>query len=78
MNTIGLFRVAGSVKRCREMRLMLDSGQEILFTEEIPDIYPHDIAALLKEYFRDLPNPLLTKELYSAFIAAASKYSYAA
>lgn len=34
----------------------------------------HDVAALLKEYFRDLPDPLLTRDLYSAFIATRSKW----
>ena len=29
MDTIGLFRVAGSAKRCRQMRVELDSGQEV-------------------------------------------------
>lgn len=28
----------------------------------------HDVAALLKEFLRDMPDPLLTKELYTAFI----------
>lgn len=28
----------------------------------------HDIAALLKEFLRDMADPLLTKELYTAFI----------
>lgn len=31
-------------------------------------ICPHDIATLLKEFFRDLPEPLLTKHLYRAFL----------
>lgn len=30
------------------------------------------MAGLLKQFFRDLPDPLLTKEHYSAFIEAAS------
>jgi len=37
------------------------------------DHNPHDVAALLKEFFRDLPDPLLTKDLYSAFVATCSK-----
>jgi hypothetical protein len=31
----------------------------------------HNIASLLKLYFRELPEPLLTFDLYDAFIAAA-------
>jgi hypothetical protein len=33
---------------------------------------PHDIACLLKEYFRDLPEPLLIKEHYQGYIGAIS------
>jgi hypothetical protein len=77
--TVGLFRQSGSAKRCRQMRVELDSGQEVvLFDVEGPGEYqPHDIATLLKEYFRDLPDALLSQELYQAFIAAASNnYRY--
>ena len=28
----------------------------------------HDVAALLKEFLRDMPDPLLPRELYTAFI----------
>uniref|UniRef100_A0A8C7S1X8 Rho GTPase activating protein 36 n=1 Tax=Oncorhynchus mykiss TaxID=8022 RepID=A0A8C7S1X8_ONCMY len=30
----------------------------------------HDVAALLKEFLRDMPDPLLPRELYSAFLHA--------
>lgn len=33
----------------------------------------NSVAGLLKQFFRDLPDPLLTKEHYSAFIEAASE-----
>ena len=36
------------------------------------DCCPHDVATLLKEYFRDLPDPLLTRELYDAFVQTQS------
>lgn len=42
-----------------------------------PENFFHDVnsvAGLLKQFFRDLPDPLLTKEHYSAFIEAASEY----
>lgn len=34
----------------------------------------NSVAGLLKQFFRDLPDPLLTKEHYSGFIDAASKF----
>lgn len=33
----------------------------------------HDVAALLKEFLRDMPESLLTKELYTAFINTMCK-----
>jgi Rho GTPase-activating protein RGD1 len=44
-----------------------------------PENFFHDVnsvAGLLKQFFRDLPDPLLTKEHYSAFIEAASKFCH--
>lgn len=38
------------------------------------ELCPHDVATLLKEYFRDLPDSLLCKDLYSAFIQTQSKF----
>jgi hypothetical protein len=32
----------------------------------------HTVAGLLKVFFRELPEPLLTFELYDAFLAAIS------
>lgn len=44
-----------------------------------PENFFHDVngvTGLLKQFFRDLPDPLLTKEHYAAFIEAASKPQY--
>lgn len=95
--TEGLFRKPGNIQRCRKLRVELDSGQEIIVTDgdedELGDIRPHDIAALLKEYFRlgvlqycvkflfagfillffayfrDLPYPLMTAEMYPVCVS---------
>ena len=42
-----------------------------------PESFYHDVnsvAGLLKQFFRDLPDPLLTREHYQAFIEAARMY----
>jgi hypothetical protein len=36
----------------------------------------HDVAALLKEFIRCLPEPLMTRELYTAFLSTQSKDIY--
>lgn len=42
-----------------------------------PENFFHDVnsvAGLLKQFFRDLPDSLLTREHYEHFIEAASKF----
>jgi len=44
-----------------------------------PEAFYHDVnsvAGLLKQFFRDLPDPLLTREHYDGFIEAARKSSF--
>nr|XP_014345281.1 PREDICTED: rho GTPase-activating protein 6 [Latimeria chalumnae] len=63
--TVGIFRVGSSKKRVRQLREEFDRGVDVVLDEEHS---VHDVAALLKEFLRDMPDPLLTKELYTAFI----------
>ncbi|KAK2856866.1 hypothetical protein Q5P01_005601 [Channa striata] len=65
LQTVGIFRVGSSKKRVRQLREEFDRGVDVQLDE---DHSVHDIAALLKEFLRDMPDPLLTKELYTAFI----------
>ncbi|XP_032223247.1 rho GTPase-activating protein 6 isoform X2 [Nematostella vectensis] len=65
LHVLGIFRTGGSKKRMKQMREQFDSGEKTQFNAEDN---PHDVAALFKEYLRDLPEPLLTRELYSAFL----------
>ncbi|MEQ2213665.1 hypothetical protein XENOCAPTIV_018833, partial [Xenoophorus captivus] len=63
--TVGIFRVGSSKKRVRQLREEFDRGIDVQLDEEHS---VHDVAALLKEFLRDMPDPLLTRELYTAFI----------
>ncbi|KOC60440.1 Rho GTPase-activating protein 6 [Habropoda laboriosa] len=65
LRTLGIFRVSPSKKRVRQLREDFDCGRE---TKIGPDQCPHDVAALLKEFLRDLPDPLLCRDLYQAFV----------
>lgn len=38
------------------------------------DTCVHDVSAVLKAFLRDLKEPLLPRELYTAFIHTAGKY----
>ncbi|XP_077199362.1 rho GTPase-activating protein 6 isoform X2 [Paroedura picta] len=65
LQTVGIFRVGSSKKRVRQLREEFDRGVDVILDEEHSI---HDVAALLKEFLRDMPDPLLTRELYTPFI----------
>ncbi|XP_066438066.1 rho GTPase-activating protein 11A-like [Eleutherodactylus coqui] len=58
LDTEGLFRKSGSVNRIKTLKAQLDSGDSSLTSAQ-----PSDVAVLLKQFFRELPHPLLTPEL---------------
>jgi hypothetical protein len=58
-----------------KLTLPLLDAQKLDFRN--PENFFHDVnsvAGLLKQFFRDLPDPLLTAEHYAGFIEAASMY----
>ncbi|KAB5579238.1 hypothetical protein PHYPO_G00192800 [Pangasianodon hypophthalmus] len=67
LQTVGIFRVGSSKKRVRQLREDFDSGTDVVLDDEHS---VHDVAALLKEFLRDMPDPLLPRELYCAFLHA--------
>lgn len=67
LQTVGIFRVGSSKKRVRQLREDFDLGVDVQLDEEQS---VHDVAALLKEFLRDMPDPLLPRELYPAFLHA--------
>ncbi|XP_068163713.1 rho GTPase-activating protein 36 isoform X1 [Antennarius striatus] len=67
LQTVGIFRVGSSKKRVRQLKEDFDVGVDVQLDEEQS---VHDVAALLKEFLRDMPDPLLPRELYPAFLHA--------
>ncbi|CAL1270240.1 unnamed protein product [Larinioides sclopetarius] len=61
-NKVGLFRKAGSNARQRELRLKLEKGEDICGSE------PNDVASLLKQWLRELPEPLIPQYMHDLFI----------
>lgn len=53
--------------RSPQLRDDFDMGADVQLDEEHS---VHDVAALLKEFLRDMPDPLLPRELYPAFLHA--------
>ena len=66
----GLFRVGGGALKLRKMRAVLDGGKLDLFAYDAQDDI-HAVAGALKQYLRELPDPLLTLDLYEQWIVAA-------
>ncbi|KAJ6234255.1 rho gtpase-activating protein 68f [Anaeramoeba flamelloides] len=68
-NHEGLFRIPGRAKVIQDLKESFNSGEETDLSE-VTDI--NSLAGLLKLYFRDLPQTLLTFDLYDCFIAVHS------
>uniref|UniRef100_A0A8C4X9F4 Rho GTPase-activating protein 6-like n=1 Tax=Erpetoichthys calabaricus TaxID=27687 RepID=A0A8C4X9F4_ERPCA len=73
LQTVGIFRLGSSKKRVRQLRDDFDQGKDVILDEEQSI---HDVAALLKEFLRDMPDPLLPSELYSAFLSTSEQISF--
>ena len=53
-----------------QLREDFDSGVDVILTDEVS---VHDVATILKEFFRELPEPLLPREVYQPLLAIQSK-----
>ncbi|KAI5280242.1 hypothetical protein KEM54_003803, partial [Ascosphaera aggregata] len=73
LDSEGIYRQRGSAHIIDQLRMKFenDPAETDLMN---PETFAHDInnvAGLLKQFFKELPNPLLTNELYSSFINAS-------
>ncbi|XP_024140838.1 rho GTPase-activating protein 44 isoform X3 [Oryzias melastigma] len=69
MQEEGLFRIAPSASKLKKLKASLDCG--VLDVQEY-SADPHAIAGALKSYLRELPEPLMTFDLYSDWIQASN------
>ena len=58
----GIFRVAGQTTQCNELMNTIDAALDFNFSK---DENPHNVTSLLKQWLRDLPEPVL---LFDNFI----------
>ncbi|EAW09221.1 putative Rho GTPase activator (Rgd1) [Aspergillus clavatus NRRL 1] len=69
----GIYRLSGSANHISHMKSLFDNdSSQVDFRN--PESFYHDVnsvAGLLKQFFRDLPEPLLTSLYYTDFINAA-------
>ncbi|XP_048393816.1 rho GTPase-activating protein 11A-like [Stegostoma tigrinum] len=65
IHTEGLFRKSGSVIRLKALKAKVDQGEKCITMAP-----PCDVAGLVKQFFRELPEPVLPMELHEAFFKA--------
>ncbi|XP_048844324.1 unconventional myosin-IXb-like isoform X2 [Brienomyrus brachyistius] len=65
--TEGIYRKSGAANRIRELHQQLENDPQAVCLEEYPI---HTITGLIKQWLRELPEPLMTFTHYSAFLHA--------
>ncbi|XP_025921801.1 rho GTPase-activating protein 11A isoform X5 [Apteryx rowi] len=65
IHTEGLFRKSGSLVRLKALKSKLDQGENCLSAA-----LPCDVAGLLKQFFRELPEPILPPHLQEGLFKA--------
>jgi RhoGAP domain len=66
----GIFRKNGNIRRLKELSEEIDKNPAQV---NLANETPVQIAALLKKFLRELPEPLLTYKLYKLFVVSQSK-----
>ncbi|KAJ8304274.1 hypothetical protein KUTeg_017857 [Tegillarca granosa] len=66
--TVGVYRKAGANAKMKLLKQNIDSGKEDLSSIDLFEYPIHVLTQVLKGFLRDLPEPLLTYELYDDFI----------
>lgn len=70
MSVEGVFRKNGNIRRLKELSEMIDNRYDQV---DMSKETPVQIAALLKKFLREMPDPLMTFKLHRLFVAAQSK-----
>lgn len=65
MSVEGIFRKNGNIRRLKELGDAIDRDPASV---DLSTDNPVQLAALLKKFLRDMPDPLLTFKLYRLFI----------
>ncbi|XP_044078000.1 rho GTPase-activating protein 32 isoform X6 [Siniperca chuatsi] len=68
----GIYRLSGIASNIQKLRHEFDSEQIPDLTKDVYIQDIHCVGSLCKLYFRELPNPLLTYQLYEKFSEAVS------
>ncbi|XP_006862880.1 PREDICTED: rho GTPase-activating protein 36 isoform X1 [Chrysochloris asiatica] len=69
LSTVGIFTLEFSAARVRQLRDEFDQGLDVVL-DDTQNV--HDVAALLREFFRDMKDSLLPDDLYMSFLLTAT------
>lgn len=69
----GIYRLSGSVAQVRQLKERFDCCEVFNLNDTQADCF--SVASLLKQFFRELPESLLTNKLSNQFVLAGGKYS---
>ncbi|GJN91954.1 hypothetical protein Rhopal_004982-T1 [Rhodotorula paludigena] len=64
----GIFRLSGSANVIRMLKDRFNADGDVNLLQSAEYYDPHAIAGLLKQYLRELPDHLLTRELHNEFL----------
>ncbi|XP_029141697.1 rho GTPase-activating protein 30 [Protobothrops mucrosquamatus] len=68
----GIYRLSGVSSNIQKLRLEFDNDRNSDLNKEVYLQDIHCVSSLCKAYFRELPNPLLTYQLYDKFAEAVA------
>ncbi|KAM5221741.1 rho GTPase-activating protein 36 isoform 2-T2 [Ctenodactylus gundi] len=69
LDAVGIFTIEYSVWRVHQLREEFDHGLDVFLDD---DQNVHDVAALLKQFFRDMKDSVLPDDLYMSFLLTAT------
>ncbi len=72
LNCEGIYRISGVKSKIQALKDAYNKGVHVYLHEYEPNI----VASLLKQYLRDLPEPVLTAELMPKFEQASSELKF--
>ena len=73
MSVEGIFRKNGNIRRLKDLSESIDKNPSAV---NLSEDNPVQVAALMKKFLRDLPDPLLTFKLQKLFITSQSYYLF--
>ncbi|XP_015844872.1 rho GTPase-activating protein 36 isoform X1 [Peromyscus maniculatus bairdii] len=69
LTSVGIFTIEYSVRKVLELRELFEKGLDIVLDDSVN---VHDVAELLKEFFREMKDSLLPDDLYMSFLLTAT------